>query len=479
MNMQEKLPFTDEQIQIIKQVILVPYDFTEISDKPLHFKHGMAPNMQVVLADVESKEFPGLPVIGINTHGETIETGHGVGAIDSIRDEIKNRFERLAKLQKKSSLNIIDDSQIYHAPEDKPKSEPDKKLTINACAVCGLEVHIDRALSCKIEKKPITHAKCEEEIPEPKENIPEHGINQGRNRRNAEVMQPQNKNTPAIVEPARIPVMAYSPQGSMIKGFIPSLKEIGKIKIGGKGQMKESAGGKSFRLPVKYDHFEVVSLMRDDNGDFIKDSVMALLEEEPKNLDVFLLFNDPTLNFTTSYNHYQGGKCLCRGDGETAKTIEGKVIECNPDTCQAFNAKKCKPNGILSVILTKSPRLGGVYKFRTTSYNSIRSILSSMFFLSNLTGGVLAMIPLKLTVSPQQVQPKDAAKAVTIFVVNIEFAGTMEGLLQKTFEVQKYQSGMRESIMRLETTARQVLTAPESQEEIKDIEEEFYPDDMR
>jgi hypothetical protein len=35
---------------------------------------------------------------------------------------------------------------------------------------------------------------------------------------------------------------------------------------------------------------------------------------------------------------------------------------------------------------------------------------------------------------------------------------------------------MRESIVKLEGTARKVLTAPESKDEIKEIEAEFYPE---
>lgn len=85
------------------------------------------------------------------------------------------------------------------------------------------------------------------------------------------------------------------------------------------------------------------------------------------------------------------------------------------------------------------------------------------------------MIPLKLTVSPMQVQPKDAVTPQTIHVVNIEFSGTASELLQKTFDMQKYQSAMRENIIKLENSARAVLTAPESKEEIKEIEAEFYP----
>ena len=89
------------------------------------------------------------------------------------------------------------------------------------------------------------------------------------------------------------------------------------------------------------------------------------------------------------------------------------------------------------------------------------------------------MIPLKLIVSPMQVQPKDSMKPQTIYVVNIEFSGTAPELLQKTFEVQKYQSSMRENIIKLESKARAVLTAPESKEEIKEIEAEFYPEQQK
>jgi hypothetical protein len=353
---------------------------------------------------------------------------------------------------------------------------------IKTCAVCGTELSGARALECfqKDPQSPIFRCEdCAEATHEKEHKKEETGKDakiKERQTAEPEVIKKESPHKPPPQPDARLPVQAHTPQGIIIKGFQPSLKEIGKIKIGNKGEERPKAGGGTFRLPVKFDHFEIVSLMRDEKGDFIKDPVMKELGEAPKELDCILLFNDPTLNFITRYNQYQGGKCLCQGDGATAKQIDGAQVECNPDTCPQFTQKKCKPNGILSVILTKSPRLGGVYKFRTTSFNSIRSILSSMFFLSNLTGGVLAMIPLKLTVSPMQVQPKDSMKPQTIYVVNIEFAGTASELLQKTFEVQKYQSAMRENIIKLESTARAVLTAPESKEEIKEIEAEWYPE---
>lgn len=408
--------------------------------------------------------------------GDTPAKGTTTGTCSACSCKISGTLDEFTKIQDKFGtiycLLCIENADGKPQPvkPSEPKqdvkpgipSTPVKPVVIRACKTCGIELSGARALECYQKDKPFTCEECEstQEEAAPIKPLP---------------------TTPARQPDARIPVQAYTPQGSIIKGFQPSLKEIGKIKIGGKGEERQKAGGGTFRIPVKFDHFEIVSLMRDEKGDFVRDPVMDSLGEKPQSLDIMLLFNDPTLNFVTRYNQYQGGKCLCQGDGVAARLVDGAQVECNPDTCPQFTSKppKCKPNGILSVILTKSPRLGGVYKFRTTSFNSIRSILSSMFFLSNLTGGVLAMIPLKLTVSPMQVQPKDSAKPQTIYVVNLEFAGTAPELLQKTFEVQKYQSAMRENIIKLESTARAVLTAPESKEEIKEIEAEFYHEQQK
>ncbi len=271
------------------------------------------------------------------------------------------------------------------------------------------------------------------------------------------------------------PPAPFIPHGTMIKTFVPGLKEIGKIKIGRKGAMKTSRAGNEYRPPEKLNHFEVVTLHKDDNGDFIPDAaVMGLIGSDCKELDVSLLYNDPTLNFFTRFNQYKGGKCICSGDGERAVNADGKELVCNPDTCPVFATKKCKPNGILSVVLKDAPRLGGVYKFRTTSVNSIRSILSSMFFIQSLTGGVLADIPLKMTIAPQSVNPVGSPTAQTIYVVNLEYPGNMDDLHKQTIELMTRKAGMQNKIVELEAQARIAITAPETKEDIQDAEYEFY-----
>lgn len=378
---------------------------------------------------VDLRELP--PKIGVLIGSEIQEENHGVLRVVDIRNTIE------AMLKSKTKTKPTPEVKHDEKEHQKAKESKDAKA----------EEHKANAPEVKPEPKP---------QPKP-----------------VEVVAPEKVvHKPSVLIPARM----SSPQGNYIKGLVPMMKEIGKIKIGSKGEVKTSGKGTQYRPPVKFDHFEIVSVLRDEQQNLIPDPVMNELGDKPKELDVFLLYNDETLNFTTRYNEYKGGKCQCSGDGVTARLINGDEIECNPETCKVFKEKRCKPNGILSVILTKSPRLGGVYKFRTTSYNSIRSILSSLFFIRSLTGGVLAMIPLKMTVSPMTVQPKDSATAQTIYVVNVEFAGTVQQLLEKTVEVSKYQSLMRGQIQELEITARMALCAPESEEEIKDIQAEFYPE---
>jgi len=88
-----------------------------------------------------------------------------------------------------------------------------------------------------------------------------------------------------------------------------------------------------------------------------------------------------------------------------------------------------------------------------------------------MTRGLLAMIPLTLTLTPKIVTPKGVEKAHTIYFVNIEYHGT--NLLEKVLEVSRHRMAMQSEIMKLENQS--LLLAPESEEELKDVQEEFYP----
>ena len=273
----------------------------------------------------------------------------------------------------------------------------------------------------------------------------------------------------STLQTANVQPRGLQKPGNMIKGFTPTLQELGKIKIGSKGEPRTNSNGKQYRLPTKQDFFTITTMARGKDGLLLEDTgVMTAAGDRPKQLNITLLYNDPYKNFYTTYAMYAAGKRACYGDGETAVTSEGEVKTCNPSECPIYQDGDCKPNGILSVILTDTPQLGGVYKFRTTSYNTIKNILSSMSLLHNRTGGLLAGIPLSLTVSPQTVKTA-GGKSVTIHTVNIEFQGTNEDLAEATErarESDQRMKGLKPAITQLEN---------ESEEEMKDVQEEFYP----
>lgn len=285
-----------------------------------------------------------------------------------------------------------------------------------------------------------------------------------------------------IVHNTAAPLATFQPTGMMmIMDIEPGLAEIGAIKIGGLGEERKSQrSGQPYRLPVKYDHFVILTKQKDDKGNYIVDPIMkkwgfsGTVDEGPVELEIYLLYNDPTANFLTSYRQYKGGKCLCSGNGIEALKADGTKIKCNPKSCPVFMSKQCKPNGILSVILKDSPTLGGVYKFRTTSYNSIRQILSSMFFMQSVTGGFLANIPLKMTLTPKTVNPIESPSAQTVYIVNLEFPGNAEELHKKTLELVRERASMKQEILTIEAQAKLAICAPESKEDIEDVEVEYY-----
>lgn len=278
----------------------------------------------------------------------------------------------------------------------------------------------------------------------------------------------------------------------MIKNLIPSLPEVGKIKIGFKGEEITSKQGKKFQPPKKLDHFIITGLERGPDGNFIKNTeIHKQIGERPKEIDVRLLYDDPDLNFLTRYACYNGTKLWCTGDGETASRMTGEngnraTVKC---PCEHLDAgykagPKCKPSGVLSVMLDNSPIVGGVHKLRTTSFNSVTNILSSMAMISRITGGVLAGIPLKLTFGKKTTTVPGTEQQTTIPVIGLVYKGSVMELAESGQRTALEFAGYRKRIEYIEDIARKQLdkeiglglyTEGETDE---DIAAEFYPEQV-
>jgi len=280
----------------------------------------------------------------------------------------------------------------------------------------------------------------------------------------------------------------------MIKGGLlyPRLCELGKIKIGGKGEKVISKYGKEFYRPEKYDHFVITKTERGQDEKFlIDDGIMKKIGDHCTELDVILLFDEIELNFPHWLAYYEGKSCKCSGDGEKARerifneqgeVIEIKDIDCKPDGCPNFREERCKPHGVLSVVLKEMNALGGVYKFRTGSWNSIQNLLGSMQMIRFTTGGILAGIPLKLVLRPQTVQPEGSKKTQVVYTVNLEFRGStdrpvLEQLIDSAIEIAERRQLSQLPIKMLVEQRRKEIEHIE-EEEIEEIADEYYPDNQ-
>lgn len=266
----------------------------------------------------------------------------------------------------------------------------------------------------------------------------------------------------------------------MIKDIKPSLPEIGKIKIGIKGKIITTKNKKEFQAPGRLDHFIITTLERGDDGNFIKDfEIHKEIGEKPKSLDVRLLYDDPDLNFYTSYVCYVGKKRWCVGDGLSATRADISM----PVTCPCKKLApggNCKPSGILSVILKQSPMVGGVWKLRTTSFNSIRNIMSSFALISRVTGGVLAGIPLSLILQKKSTTIPNTDRPTTVHIIGIVYRGTISELAEHGQKIAVQMASNRARIEHIEGIARknianEIYTENETDD---DIVEEFYPEEV-
>ena len=184
----------------------------------------------------------------------------------------------------------------------------------------------------------------------------------------------------------------------MLKGLALTPPVIGRIAIG-KIIVKD---GK--RLPEKDDEFTVTSQVQNRDG-WVNHPVDAALRKDPatklRSIPVRLLFDDPDLNLRASYSLFDRGtgRPLCVGNGETCRrsTASGiQTLPCpSPEACELALGGYCKPYGRLNVRIGEDDELGS-FVFRTTGFNSIRTLSTRLKYFHAVSGGLLSTLPLEL-----------------------------------------------------------------------------------
>jgi len=186
----------------------------------------------------------------------------------------------------------------------------------------------------------------------------------------------------------------------MIKGLAITPPILGRISI---GKVVEKNGK---RLPEKDDQFTITSQIQGKDG-WIKHPLDEQLRVKAQNqklrsIPVRMIFNDPELNLRAEYSLFdrQTGRPVCIGNGETCQRLTNQGVEhhlCpSPDLCLLAQGGLCKPYGRLYVNLDESDEFG-TFVFRTTGFNSIRTLAARLSYYHAASNGLLSCLPLQLT----------------------------------------------------------------------------------
>lgn len=186
----------------------------------------------------------------------------------------------------------------------------------------------------------------------------------------------------------------------MIKGLAITPPVIGRISI---GHMVEKNGK---RLPEKDDFFTVTTQVQTWEGWMLHPLQAKLAEAAPNGklraIPVKVLFNAPDLNLRAQYSLFDRstGRPVCVGDGQSARRVTAEGVHdlpcLGPDACEFGRASGCKLLGRLNVQIDGQDDDLGTFIFRTTGYNSIRTLAARLQYFQAVSGDRCRHLPLLL-----------------------------------------------------------------------------------
>ncbi|MFT0694430.1 hydrolase or metal-binding protein [Acinetobacter nematophilus] len=271
----------------------------------------------------------------------------------------------------------------------------------------------------------------------------------------------------------------------MIKGLAITPPILGRISI---GKIVEKNGK---RLPEKDDQFTITSQIQGKDG-WIKHPLDEQLRAKAPNqnqklriIPVRMIFNDPELNLRAEYTLFdrQTGRPVCIGNGESCQRQTNQGIEqhpCpSPDLCPLAQGGNCKPFGRLHVNLDESDELG-TFIFRTTGFNSIRTLAARLSYYHAASNGLLSCLPLQLTLRGKSTTQ---SYRTPVYYVDLTLRDgvNLQQAIQMAKEIDQQSKAIGFNQHALDQMARQCFSNARfevNSEEGLDLVEEFYTDEV-
>ena len=267
----------------------------------------------------------------------------------------------------------------------------------------------------------------------------------------------------------------------MIKGLAITPPVLGRISI---GKIVEKNGK---RLPEKDDQFTITSQIQNKDG-WVKHPLDEQFRAQAQNgklrtIPVRMIFNEPELNLRAEYSLFdrQTGRLICSGNGETCQRLGQNGIEqhpCpSPDLCPLAQGGLCKPYGRLYVNLDESDEFG-TFIFRTTGFNSIRTLAARLSYYHAASGNLLSCLPLQLTLRGKSTTQSYRTPIYYVDLTLRDGVNLQEAIISaKQIDEQSKAAGFYQEA--LDFTARKGFANARFETDIEeglDVLEEYYPE---
>lgn len=269
----------------------------------------------------------------------------------------------------------------------------------------------------------------------------------------------------------------------MIKGLAITPPVIGRISIGHMVQKGDKW------VPEKDDSFSLTTQVQNRQGWLLHPLHQQLVEAATNGkiraIPVRLLFNDSSLNFRAEYSAFdrQTGRPVCIGNGEHARQVTANGIEdvsCpGPERCSYAKQAGCKLYGRLNVQVEGQNDELGSFIFRTTGYNSVRSLAARLSYFEAISGGCARYLPLMLRL---RAKSTTQSYRTPIYFVDLTLRDddSLAAAISSARQEAERQQEAGVDTGQLEIIARQLLQNgqfEDTDEELPQLLEEFYPDD--
>ncbi|EON14921.1 hypothetical protein [Pandoraea sp. SD6-2] len=265
----------------------------------------------------------------------------------------------------------------------------------------------------------------------------------------------------------------------MLKGLAITPPVVGRISI---GRVVEKNGK---RLPEKDDQFTLTTQIQQRDGWMLhplNESLRKANTGKLRSIPVRFLFNDPDLNLRAEYACFdrESGRPVCVGNGETCRRAGDTGIAelpCpSPDGCAFGKSGACKPYGRLNVLIGDEDEMGS-FIFRTTSYNSIRTLAARLHYFSAISGNRLACLPLELKLRGKSTTQSHRS-AIYYVDIGVRSGNALVDAITTAVELasQRKAAGFDQSA--LDDAARAGFRNGAFEESVEDgaaVAEEFYP----